>query len=158
MFSSLKKPYFEKRIQEIDWLLEITSTWKYKIRKNLRREKVDLMRYFATPSEDPVKFLSDNPSSSKYAPTDLGEAGVGGVLYEPGGKRILNYYWNIRKDTNNKVEAYALLKGLQLAKTRQILNLNVLGDSKTVIRMMVQGTNPKNLILKRIIDQIRVNS
>jgi ribonuclease HI len=82
----------------------------------------------------------------------------GGVLYEPGGKRILNYYWNIGKDTNNKAEAYALLKGLQLAKTHQILNLNVLGDSKTVIRMMVQGTDPKNLSLKRIIDRIRVDS
>ena len=35
---------------------------------------------------------------------NLGEAGVGGgfVLYEPGGKIILNYYWNLGKDTNNK--------------------------------------------------------
>jgi ribonuclease HI len=82
----------------------------------------------------------------------------GGVLYEPGGKIILNYYWNIGKDTNNKAEAYALLKGLQLAKTHQISNLNVIGDSKTVIRMMVQGTDPKNLSLKRIIDRIRVDS
>jgi hypothetical protein len=36
--------------------------------------------------------------------------------------------------------------------------LNVIGDSKKVIRMMVHGTYPKNLSLKRIIDRIRVDS
>jgi ribonuclease HI len=63
--------------------------------------------------------------------------GGGGVLYELGGKRILNYCWNLGKDTNNKAEAYALLKGLQLANQRQIHSLNVVGDSKTIIRMIV---------------------
>jgi hypothetical protein len=37
---------------------------------------------------------------------------VGGGLFKPRGKRILNYYCNLGKDTNNKAEAYALLKGL----------------------------------------------
>jgi ribonuclease HI len=66
----------------------------------------------------------------------LGEA-CAGFSTNPEGKRILNYYWNIGKDTNNKAEAYALLKGLQLTKTRQISDLNVIGDSKTIIRMMI---------------------
>jgi ribonuclease HI len=83
---------------------------------------------------------------------------VGGVLYERVGIFFFNYYCNIGKETNNKEEAYALLKGLQLAKTRQISNLNVIGDSNTVIRMMVQWTDPKHLSLKRIIDQIQVDS
>jgi ribonuclease HI len=82
----------------------------------------------------------------------------GGDSLRTRGKRILNYYWNIGKDTNNKAEAYALLKGIQLAKLRQISNLNVIGDSKTIIRMMIQGTEPKNLSLKIIIDRIRVDS
>jgi ribonuclease HI len=81
---------------------------------------------------------------------------VGGVLYELGGKRILNYCWNLGKDTNNKVEAYALLKGLQLANQRQIHSLNVVGDSKTIIRMMIHGSEPKHLSLKRVIDRIRI--
>ena len=51
---------------------------------------------------------------------------------------------------------YALLKGLQLAKQRQILTLNGVGDSKTIIRMMIQGSEPKYLSLKRIIDRICV--
>jgi ribonuclease HI len=73
-------------------------------------------------------------------------------------KQILNYYLNLGKDTNNKAEAYALLKGLQLAKIHQIHNMNVPGDSKTIIRSMVQGTDPKNLSLKQIINRIRVDS
>jgi hypothetical protein len=34
--------------------------------------------------------------------------------------------------------------------------LNVVGDSKTIIRMMIQGSEPQNLRLKRIIDRIYV--
>jgi ribonuclease HI len=82
----------------------------------------------------------------------------GGVLFEPRGKIILNFYWNLGMETNNKVEAYALLKGIQLVNRRQIQTLNVVGDSKTIIRMMIQGSDPKNLSLKRVIDRIRLSS
>jgi ribonuclease HI len=41
-------------------------------------------------------------------------------------------------ETNNKVEAYALLKGVQLAQNKGIRELVVLGDSKTIIRLMVK--------------------
>jgi ribonuclease HI len=66
----------------------------------------------------------------------------------------LNFYWNLGKETNNKVEAYALLKGIQLEKHRQIQTLNAVGDSKTIIRIMILGSDPKNLSLKRVIDRI----
>jgi ribonuclease HI len=88
-----------------------------------------------------------------------GEAGAGGgVLFKPRGKRNLNYHWNIGMDTNNKVEAYALLKGIQLTQTQQIRELNALGDSKNIIRMMVHGSNPRYLSLKQVMDRIRVES
>ena len=45
-----------------------------------------------------------------------------------------------------------------MGRSRQISNPNVIDDSKTIIRMMVQGTDPKNLILKIIIDRIHVDS
>jgi ribonuclease HI len=86
--------------------------------------------------------------------TQEGEACAGGVLFKHGGKIILNYYWNIGKDTNTKAKAYALLKGLQLTNQRQIQNLNVVGDSKTIIRMMIQVSETKYLNLKRVIDKI----
>jgi hypothetical protein len=41
-----------------------------------------------------------------------------------------------------------------LAKQQQIQTLNVVGDSKTIIRMMILGSDPKNMSLKRVIDII----
>jgi ribonuclease HI len=84
-----------------------------------------------------------------------GEAGAGGVLFSPRGQRLLTYSWNLGMTTNNSAEAYALLKGAQIAKVRQINELIILGDSKTIIRYFIKITNPKNSIMKRIIDRTR---
>jgi len=46
--------------------------------------------------------------------------------------------------TNNKAEACTLLKGVQLAQTKGISDFVVLGESKTIIRMIVKGTNPRD--------------
>jgi ribonuclease HI len=51
-------------------------------------------------------------------------------------------------DTNNKAEAYTLLKGVQLAHSKGIRKLAVLGDSFTIIRLMVKGSDPKDPSLK----------
>jgi len=93
-----------------------------------------------------------------WARINLCKRGVrcGGVLFELRGKRILNYYWNLGKDTKNKAKVYALLRGLHLANQRQIQNLNVVADSKIIIRMMIQGSDPKNMSLKRVIYRIRL--
>ena len=61
-------------------------------------------------------------------------------------------------DTNNKAEAYALLKGIQLAHSKGIRKLVVLGDSLTIRRPMVKGTNPKDPSLKQILDRTRLAS
>jgi hypothetical protein len=52
-----------------------------------------------------------------------GEAGAGGILYDPRGKTTSRYHWNLGTETNNKVEAYALLKGVQLAHSKEIRSL-----------------------------------
>jgi hypothetical protein len=78
----------------------------------------------------------------------------GGVLFGPKGIRVFDYYWNLGMETNNKVEAYALLQGIQLEKKRKIQNLNVVGDSKTLIRIMILGSSPHNMSLKILIDRI----
>jgi ribonuclease HI len=80
---------------------------------------------------------------------------VGGVLFIPRGQILLTYSWNLGITTNNLAEAYAIFKGAQLAKERQINQLIILGDSKTIIRYFIKKTIPKNSILKRIIDRTR---
>jgi ribonuclease HI len=77
-----------------------------------------------------------------------------GVLFGPGGNRVFDYYWNLGMETNNKAEAYALLQGIHLEKQRKIQILNVVGDSKTIIRIMISGSSPHNMSLKILIDRI----
>ena len=83
---------------------------------------------------------------------------MGGILYDPMGKKYVIYHWNLGMETNNKVEAYALLKGVQLAQTKGIRELVVLGDSNTIIRLIVKGTNPRDPSLKKILDRTRLAS
>jgi ribonuclease HI len=84
-----------------------------------------------------------------------GEAGAGGVLYNPRGKRMLCYSWNLGVTTNNMAEAYAMYQGALLAQDRQLSHIIVIGDSKNIIRHFVTGTGPKNSKLKRIIERTR---
>lgn len=44
----------------------------------------------------------------------LGMAGVGGVILFPNEMIELTFPWDLGMRSNNQVEAYALLKGLQL--------------------------------------------
>jgi len=57
-------------------------------------------------------------------------------------------------ETNNKAEAYALLQGIDLAKQRHIQTLNVVGDSKTIIRTVILDSSPRNTSLKNLIARI----
>jgi ribonuclease HI len=86
-----------------------------------------------------------------------GEAGVGGVLYGPRGIRELDFYWNLGVTMNNKAEAYAVFQGIQLAKQRQISQLNIVGDSKNTIRYFVTGSTPKDVGLKALIERIWIS-
>jgi ribonuclease HI len=74
-----------------------------------------------------------------------GRQGGGGVLLDPRGNKVLDYYWNLGIKTNNRVEAYTLFQGILLVKQKQIKTLNVVGDSKMIISLMISGSLPKDL-------------
>ena len=42
-----------------------------------------------------------------------GKAGGGGIIIEPSGKIMMEYYWNIGQNTNNMAEAYGLWQGVK---------------------------------------------
>jgi ribonuclease HI len=84
-----------------------------------------------------------------------GEGGAGGAIRNPRGQLMDTYSWNLGIVSNNVAEAYALLKGIQIAKERHINQLTVIGDSKTIIRHFVKNTAPKNSVLQRIIARIK---
>jgi ribonuclease HI len=70
----------------------------------------------------------------------------------------LDYYWNLGIETNNRAEAYALFQGILLVKQKQIKTLNVVGDSKMIISLMISGSSSKDLSLKKIVDRIQLHS
>jgi ribonuclease HI len=71
------------------------------------------------------------------------------------GHRVLDYYWNLGIITNKRAEAYAMYQGVQLVKQRQISSLNIIGDSKNIIRIFIRNSTPKDIRLKKIVDHIR---
>jgi ribonuclease HI len=61
-------------------------------------------------------------------------AGAGGVIFDSDGQNIVDYSWGLGKTTNNKVESLAVYMGLQIAHSRNIHILTILGDSELVIK------------------------
>jgi ribonuclease HI len=57
--------------------------------------------------------------------------------------------------SNNLAESYALLQGLIIAKSLNLQNLIVIGDSLIIIKHMVQGTTPIDVTLATVIERIR---
>jgi hypothetical protein len=87
-----------------------------------------------------------------------GEWRGGGFLLDPGGNKVMDYYWNLGIETNNRVESYVLFYGILLVKHKKINTLNVVGDSKMIIILMISGSSPKDLSLNKIMDRIWLHS
>jgi ribonuclease HI len=81
-------------------------------------------------------------------------AGAGGVLYGPGGHIESTFSWNLGVATNNQAEAYALLQGLLIARSKSIRILSVVGDSKNTIRHLRLSSLPMDVSLKSIFRRI----
>ena len=62
-----------------------------------------------------------------------GIVGAGGVIFDHKGIKQKEYAWGIGRETNNGVEWYALIKGLELAREMGIEEMNAIRDSLIVI-------------------------
>ena len=58
-----------------------------------------------------------------------GNAGVGGLIFYPGGRLETSFSWGVGQLTNNQAELFALLKACQLAKAAGHNNIQIFGDS-----------------------------
>ena len=63
-----------------------------------------------------------------------GLVGLGGVIFYPGGNKQKDYAWGLGKRSNNGVEWFALLKGLEIANSCRMEEIEVYGDSLIVIK------------------------
>jgi len=70
----------------------------------------------------------------------------------------MDYYWNLGIETNNRFESYVLFYEILLVKHKKINTLNVVGDSKIIIILMISGSSPKDLSLNKIMNWIWLHS
>ena len=77
------------------------------------------------------------------------------MFITPDGKLESNFSWRLGRDTNNVVGALALLQGLQIARSRGINELIVLGDSQIIIQALAENTLPSQMQLHRLIRKIQ---
>jgi ribonuclease HI len=71
-----------------------------------------------------------------------GAAGAGGDLYGTEGKIESTFSWNLSSVTNNQVEVYALLQGLAIARSKDIITLSIVGDSNNTITQLRLASLP----------------
>jgi ribonuclease HI len=83
-----------------------------------------------------------------------GNAGGGGVLYNPEGNLILSFAWGLGLLSNNSAEYLALWQGLNQARTLRIPKLVVFGDSRIVIQSLVARKRLKHLPLSQLFSRI----
>ena len=66
-----------------------------------------------------------------------------------------NLSWGLGRETNNIAEALALWQGLQIAKTRGINEIIVLGDSRIIIQALAENTLPSQMQLRQLSRKIQ---
>jgi ribonuclease HI len=85
-----------------------------------------------------------------------GATGAGGVIFDSDGQNILDYSWGLGKTTNNRAESLAVYMGLQIASSRNLHELTVLGDSELIIKDLLGLKNSTLQIPNGL--QSRINS
>ncbi|MFA6466425.1 MAG: ribonuclease HI family protein [Patescibacteria group bacterium] len=78
-----------------------------------------------------------------------GPAAIGGVIYD-GKNKIADFSQYIGQTTNNQAEYQALLKGLDLALSNNIQNLECFLDSELVVKQMNKEYKVKDKELAKI--------
>ena len=83
-----------------------------------------------------------------------GEAGAGGIIFDPKGNMVKSFAWGLGTRTNNEAEWLALYHGLELIDGKTIPKLMVFGDSIQVIQKMRYGYYKGSSRCKIIYDRI----
>ena len=72
-------------------------------------------------------------------------------MYNPRGKRMLDFSWNLGINSKNIAEDYVIYQGVLLVQAQILNRITIVGDSKNIIRHFSMGTTPKNTKLQKII-------
>jgi ribonuclease HI len=82
-------------------------------------------------------------------------AGVGGIIFYPGGNKVADFSWGLGISTINQAEWLALYHSLEIAVTINMDHLPVFGDSRHVIQAMRNGSSSKSSMSQRFQRRIK---
>ena len=85
---------------------------------------------------------------------NLGVAGVGGILLDPGGQIEQTFSWGLGHRTNNEAEWMALLQGMEILANTDHSRIAIFGDSRQVIYKMINGYTSGSIKCRRLYDKI----
>lgn len=85
------------------------------------------------------------------------KAGVGGVILDPNGRKIITYEWSLGEMTNNRAEAYNLLLGTRILKKIAIKDPIIIGDSTIIIASLDAKRDFKSIAINKIYQRIKTN-
>lgn len=78
------------------------------------------------------------------------------MLTSPRGNVEVTYSWGLGIKSNNEAEALALLKGFQMVTERKLQEVDIFGDSTTIIRGFLSNQRMKNAKLESITQRIKM--
>ena len=83
-------------------------------------------------------------------------AGAGGIIKNKEGIIVSKFAWGLGQSTSMQAEALALLQGINKAKANGILDVSIIGDSQSIIKVLVEDSLPADIRLARVISRIRI--
>ena len=86
----------------------------------------------------------------------LGVAGAGGILLDPGGQMVETFTWGLGVRTNNEAEWLALLQGLQILQEKPYSKVLIFGDSKHVISKLLNGYPKGAVKCRRLYQKVKL--
>ena len=97
-----------------------------------------------------MPFSFDGASKS-----NLGVAGVGGILLDPRGHVEQTFTWGLGYRTNNEAKWLAFLQGLQSLVTKNLHKVMIFGDSRHVIFKLINGYSSGSINCRRLYDKAK---
>ena len=84
-----------------------------------------------------------------------GLAGAGGIIKNKEGITVAKFAWGLGHSTIMQAEALALLQGLKQAKAFGLSDISIIGDSQSIIKVLVEDSSPVDIRLARVISRTR---
>lgn len=103
-------------------------------------------------------WINKNPKHSLFfdgaAKANPGKACVGGVIKNIEGIIEHSYAWGLRHNTSIQAKALALFQGLKQVKDLGIKEVNVIGNSQSIIKNILDNSTPTDFRFARLMTRI----